>query len=148
VALVDLARRGVHPPELMPFSTPWTDTPPEALPLRFTQYHWGNRASFRAEQWTLDLAVVWDGVVVGTQGFMTRDCLVTRSGETGSWLGWAHQGRGIGTRMRGDLRLPVRSSWRAGDQVGSVRRQSSVARRQPRGRLPTEWHPSHGPAPG
>ena len=27
VALVDLARMGIHPPETMPFSTPWTDVP-------------------------------------------------------------------------------------------------------------------------
>ena len=34
------------------------------------------------------------------QGFTTSDYLVTRTGETGSWLGREHQGRGIGTRMR------------------------------------------------
>jgi RimJ/RimL family protein N-acetyltransferase len=48
----------------------------------------------------LDLVVRREGVVVGTQGFATRDYLVTRSGETGSWLGAAYQGRGIGTEMR------------------------------------------------
>jgi RimJ/RimL family protein N-acetyltransferase len=99
-ALADLAGRGVHPPDLMPFSTPWTDAPAAELPLRFTSYHWGNRVSFSRERWSLDLVVRWEGVVVGTQGFMTSDYLVTRSGETGSWLGREHQGRGIGTRMR------------------------------------------------
>jgi RimJ/RimL family protein N-acetyltransferase len=39
-------------------------------------------------------------VVVGCQGFQTRDFLVTRTGETGSWLGRAYHGRGIGTLMR------------------------------------------------
>jgi RimJ/RimL family protein N-acetyltransferase len=100
VALADLAGRGIHPPELMPFSTPWTDAPAPELPLRFAAYHWGNRASFSPERWSLDLAVAWEGVVVGTQGFTTNDYLVTRTGETGSWLGRGHQGRGIGTRMR------------------------------------------------
>jgi RimJ/RimL family protein N-acetyltransferase len=100
VALARLAGRGVHPPELMPFSTPWTDAPAAELPLRMAQYYWGSRASFSPERWSLDLAVVWEGVVAGTQGFNTRDYLVTRSGETGSWLGREHQGRGIGTRMR------------------------------------------------
>ncbi len=100
VALVDLVRGGVHPPEQMPFSTPWTDAPPDRLPLTFAQYHWDKRGAFRPERWTLDLAVVWDGVVVGVQGFTTSDYLVTRTGETGSWLGQAYQGRGIGTRMR------------------------------------------------
>ena len=100
VALADLAGRGVHPPDRMPFSTPWTDVPATELPLRFAAYHWGNRASFTPEHWSLDLVVAWEGVVVGTQGFTTSDYLVTRTGETGSWLGQAHQGRGIGTRMR------------------------------------------------
>jgi RimJ/RimL family protein N-acetyltransferase len=98
--LADLARRGVHPPDLMPFSTPWTDSPPPELPLRFAKYHWGTRAAFSPEQWSLNLAVAWEGEVVGTQGFTTTDYLVTRTGETGSWLGREHQGRGIGTRMR------------------------------------------------
>ena len=57
VALADLAGRGVHPPELMPFSTPWTDIPAPELPLRFAQYHWGTRASFGPEHWSLNLAV-------------------------------------------------------------------------------------------
>jgi RimJ/RimL family protein N-acetyltransferase len=99
-ALVDVALAGVHPPERMPFAVPWTDAPRDELPLRFAQYHWGNRASFTRERWTLDLVVRWAGEVVGTQGFFTRDYLVTRSGETGSWLGAVHQGRGIGTAMR------------------------------------------------
>jgi RimJ/RimL family protein N-acetyltransferase len=99
-ALVDVALAGIHAPDRMPFAVPWTDAPPDALPLRFAQYHWGNRASFAPERWALDLVVRWEGVVVGTQGFFSRDYLVTRSGETGSWLGAAHQGQGIGTAMR------------------------------------------------
>lgn len=98
--LLDLARHGIHPPEQMPFSTPWTDQQPERLPLSFAQYHWGTRASFRPEAWQLNLAVIWRGTMIGTQGFTTTDYLVTRTGETGSWLGRAHQGQGIGTRMR------------------------------------------------
>ena len=99
-ALADLAGKGIHPPDQMPFSTPWTDTPAVELPLRFAQYHWGTRAAFAREHWSLQLVVRWEDVVVGTQGFHTQDYLVTRTGETGSWLGREHQGRGIGTRMR------------------------------------------------
>jgi RimJ/RimL family protein N-acetyltransferase len=99
-ALAELALAGIHPPELMPFSVPWTDAAPGDLPLRFAQYHWGTRASFTREHWVLNLVARWEGVVVGTQGFVADDYLVTRSGETGSWLGAAHQGRGIGTAMR------------------------------------------------
>jgi RimJ/RimL family protein N-acetyltransferase len=39
-------------------------------------------------------------VLLGVQGFNTTKYLVTRSGETGSWLGREHQGRGVGTSMR------------------------------------------------
>jgi len=99
-ALADLVGKGIHPPDQMPFSTPWTDTPAVELPLRFAQYHWGTRAAFAREHWSLQLVVRWEDVVVGTQGFHTQDYLVTRTGETGSWLGREHQGRGIGTRMR------------------------------------------------
>ncbi len=98
--LAELASRGVHPPERMPFSVPWTDTPADQRPLQFAQYHWGVRTEFSPARWRLDLAVRWQGELVGAQGFGTRNYLVTRTGETGSWLGLAHQGRGIGTRMR------------------------------------------------
>jgi hypothetical protein len=64
------------------------------------QYHWGKRASFSATQWNADLAVFHDGELVGSQGFVTKDYLITRGGETGSWLGRRFQGRGIGTAMR------------------------------------------------
>lgn len=99
-ALGELAVRGIHPPDEMPFAVPWTDAPPDELPLRVAGYHWSNRATFAPDRWVLDFAVVWEGVVVGSQGFSTSDYLVTRSGETGSWLGREHQGQGIGTRMR------------------------------------------------
>jgi RimJ/RimL family protein N-acetyltransferase len=98
--LIGLARRGVHAPDRMPFLVPWTDTPADEFALRFAQYHWGVRTEFSRDRWRLDLAVRWQGELVGTQGFATRDYLVTRTGETGSWLGLEHQGRGIGTRMR------------------------------------------------
>ncbi len=100
VLLGELAQRGVHPPERMPFYHPWTDAPAEQIPLGMVQYHWGERAALSPARWSLDLGVWVDGELVGTQGLGTRDFLLTRTGETGSWLGLAHQGRGIGTRMR------------------------------------------------
>ncbi|MEO7752369.1 MAG: GNAT family protein [Terracoccus sp.] len=98
--LCDLAAAGIHPRDRMPFLTPWTDAGPEDLRRNTAQYHWRNRASFSPEAWSLELGVWHDGVLVGTQGIATTDYLVTRTGETGSWLGLAHQGRGIGTAMR------------------------------------------------
>ena len=99
-ALVELAINGIHPPDQMPFYVPWSTRPPDELAPNTAAYFWRNRASFAPEQWTLDLAVWWDGELVGVQGFSTEQYLVTRTGETGSWLGAAHQGRGIGTHMR------------------------------------------------
>lgn len=58
------------------------------------------RAAFSPEAWTLDLAVRRDGVIVGVQGVVTTDFVVTRTGSTGSWLGREFQGQGIGTLMR------------------------------------------------
>lgn len=98
--LADLAVAGIHDPETMPFSVPWSLAPADELPQRFAQFHWGQRASFGPESWSADLAVLWDGELVGVQGLLARGYLVTRTAETGSWLGRAHQGKGIGTAMR------------------------------------------------
>lgn len=98
--LVDLALAGIHDPERMPFAVPWTDAPAAELPLRFAQYHWGLRSAWRRERWQLELAVEHAGRIVGVQGFATTDYLLTRSGETGSWLGRQFHGHGIGTAMR------------------------------------------------
>ena len=100
VALAGLAVAGIHEPDRMPFFYPWTDVPATELPLNFVQYHWKARAEWRRDSWELSLGVWSEGELVGVQAISTQDFLVTRSGETGSWLGLAHQGRGIGTAMR------------------------------------------------
>jgi RimJ/RimL family protein N-acetyltransferase len=99
-ALCDLASRGIHPPERMPFYFPWTDAPPDRLPLNTAQYHWRVRAAFGIDAWTLPLGVWFEGALVGSQALEAEHFLVTRTAETGSWLGAEHQGRGIGTAMR------------------------------------------------
>jgi RimJ/RimL family protein N-acetyltransferase len=98
VGLADLAERGVHDPAEMPFYFPWTQQ--ADLPRSFAAYHWRTRAEFSPASWTLNLAVLHEGRLVGVQGFDTSHYLVTRTGETGSWLGREFQGRGIGTAMR------------------------------------------------
>ena len=98
--LADLARRGIHDPDEMPFYVPWTDALRADLARNTAAYHWRSRAEFSPSQWGLHLAVIHDGQLVGVQGFETSDYLVTRTGETGSWLGREFQGRGIGTAMR------------------------------------------------
>jgi RimJ/RimL family protein N-acetyltransferase len=99
-ALVDLALRGIHDPDVMPFAHPWTDTSRAELPQSMAAYYWSARASFSPAKWTLDLAVRVDGELVGVQGVATEDYLVLRSAESGSWLGRKYQRRGIGTAMR------------------------------------------------
>ena len=98
--LAELAIKGVHDPDFMPFFVPWSIAPAAEMPRNMAQFHWGQRAAFSPEKWSIDLAVFYDGQLVGSQGFGTRDFLVTRIGETGSWLGREFHGRGIGTAMR------------------------------------------------
>lgn len=98
-----LAHAGIHAPTEMPFYFPWTVGSRDEVRLRLMQYHWGQRAAMTPASWTLETTVRFDGEVVGCQSISTKDYLVTRTGETGSWLGLKHHGRGIGTMMRQTL---------------------------------------------
>jgi RimJ/RimL family protein N-acetyltransferase len=90
----------IHDPDFMPFGFPWSLTPAPEMARSVAQYHWGRRASFSPAQWTADFAVTYGGELVGCQGFSTKNYLILRGGETGSWLGRGFQGKGIGTAMR------------------------------------------------
>lgn len=98
--LAAAAAEGVHPPEFMPFTIPWTRAEPPALQRSSLQFFWRARADLRPEDWMLPFAVVEDGRIVGNQTVAAKDFAVTRTVETGSWLGLAHQGRGLGKEMR------------------------------------------------
>ena len=97
--LAELAIKGVHDPDFMPFFVPWSiggrrDAEEHgAVPLGAARQllagavgHGPGRVLRRPA-----------GRVAGVQ---RRDFLVTRIGETGSWLGREFHGRGIGTAMR------------------------------------------------
>jgi RimJ/RimL family protein N-acetyltransferase len=99
-ALVDLAARGVHDPMSMPFAFPWTDAPPTELPRNTAVHYWSSRAANCVDRWSLELVVRHEQRIVGIQALATENYLVRRTGETGSWLGSEHQGKGIGTLMR------------------------------------------------
>jgi RimJ/RimL family protein N-acetyltransferase len=96
----DLVLSGVHDPGFMPFYYAWTDADPAELPANYAKFHWSKRSEFSPENFTLEFAVRRAGELVGSQGFSTRDFRVTRTGETGSWLGRRFHGQGIGTLMR------------------------------------------------
>ena len=98
--IAQLAARGVHDDDFMPFYVPWSRGTPEEVARSVTTYHWSVRPKVGPKHLTLDLATILDGVPVGTQGAGGDDWAVLRQAETGSWLGREFQGRGIGTRMR------------------------------------------------
>lgn len=98
--LVDEAYRGVHPPEEMPFLTPWTDTDPRYMGRGALQFFWSQRAAFSPDGWAVHFLVRVDGRVIGTQGLTGKDFGVTREVSSGSWLGLRHQRHGYGTEMR------------------------------------------------
>jgi RimJ/RimL family protein N-acetyltransferase len=98
--LADRAMEGVHDPDRMPFNVPWTDAPAAELPGNVIRFYLGAIARWRADQWSCTFAVVHEGRVIGCQELSATDFRVTREVHTGSWLGRAHQGAGIGTEMR------------------------------------------------
>ena len=95
-----VAHAGIHDPDRLPFYVPWTEPKGADLERAFMQYHWLNRANLSPDSWSLDLGVWDEGRFVGVQGVSTHDFPVTRTGETGSWLGQEFHGRGLGTLMR------------------------------------------------
>lgn len=98
--LVAVAYAGVHPPGEMPFLEPWTDADPRYMGRGTLQYHWQQRAALAPEEWNVHFLVRHGGRVVGVQSLGAKDFGVVREVTTGSWLGRAHQGAGIGTEMR------------------------------------------------
>ncbi|MDQ6747856.1 MAG: GNAT family N-acetyltransferase [Candidatus Dormibacteraeota bacterium] len=98
--LARVAAGGVHDPGLMPFDIPWTDARSPELERAALQWWWSQRAAWTREAWTFTGGVFVDGVVVGVQDLGAHSFPALRSVFTGSWLGRAHQGRGLGREMR------------------------------------------------
>jgi RimJ/RimL family protein N-acetyltransferase len=97
---VELAGRGIHPPEEMPFSIPWTDMPSPARERESYQFYMSTRAGWKADDWVLTLGVWVDGEPAGFQDLRAHAFQIYRTVLTGSWLGREFQGRGIGKLMR------------------------------------------------
>lgn len=98
--LCQVARAGIHEPDFMPFGVPWTDKPSPQFEREFMQHHWGVRAQWSPQRWTLGLAAFLNGEPVGFQDVGAADFAVLREVGTGSWLGRAFQGGGLGKQMR------------------------------------------------
>jgi RimJ/RimL family protein N-acetyltransferase len=100
-ALGELAGRGVHPPDEMPFSVPWTDGIGEPDFLDgFCAYHRAQLEEWSPESWHLPFLVWCEGELVGGQSVFAKKFASRREISTGSWLGLEFQHRGIGTEMR------------------------------------------------
>jgi len=97
---LDVILGGIHPADRMPFAMPWTDAPRDELVPNTLRHYWTARGSSTPEHWTLPFIVRRGGAVVGLQELMGQNFAVTKTVVTGSWLGTAHQGDGIGTEMR------------------------------------------------
>ena len=98
--LLDAIDAGIHDPDAMPFTIPWTDAEPEERRLSAVQHWWGNRANWRVDGWVLNFAVFLEGRAVGTQALMAKHFDEMREVDSGSWLTRAEQGKGYGTEMR------------------------------------------------
>src|SRR5262249_20797510 len=72
-ALATLAETGVHDPAVQPFAVAWTDAEPAARARSVLQYHWRCLGKWNPADWELNLAVICDGVVVGSQGVSATD---------------------------------------------------------------------------
>ena len=99
--LGSLATRGIHPPDEMPFGVAWTDgIGRPGFRESFAAFHRNQCESWSPHDWHLDLVVWADGELVGNQELYAKSFRETLIVGSGSWLGAAFQGRGIGTEMR------------------------------------------------
>jgi len=99
-AVAELAVQGIHDPGFRPFLRAWDEVPAPHQQRNTLQHLWSKRASWSPASWLCGLAVVAGGVPVGLQTLEAERFGARRSVKTGSWLGRAHQGRGLGTEMR------------------------------------------------
>jgi RimJ/RimL family protein N-acetyltransferase len=99
--LAEVARQGIHPPGEMPFAVPWTDASGDpGFVSDVVAHHEQVLAAWTPEEWRLNLLAFHDGAPVGSQALRAAGFAVERTVDTGSWLGAASQGRGLGTEMR------------------------------------------------
>jgi RimJ/RimL family protein N-acetyltransferase/predicted GNAT family acetyltransferase len=99
--LAEVARRGIHRRQEMPFAVAWTDNADAPRFVDdFVEFHEDALARWRKGDWTLNLIAFHEGRPIGTQGMGAKGFARKRVVGTGSWLGRRWQRRGLGTEMR------------------------------------------------
>jgi RimJ/RimL family protein N-acetyltransferase len=100
LALLDVAKAGIHPADEMPFGVAWSVEPSPAFERGFVAHHWVSRGGWSVDDWALNLLVESDGQPIGSQSIVAKAFALHRTVDTGSWLGRAYQGHGFGKEMR------------------------------------------------
>jgi RimJ/RimL family protein N-acetyltransferase len=97
---MDAIDAGIHQPEDMPFSIPWTDEEPISRRRSTAQFLWRQRANWSREDWNLPFAVLRAGRPIGLQAIHAKAFPILREVQTASWLSQPYQGQGLGKEMR------------------------------------------------
>ena len=120
--LFAVAEAGIHDADAMPFGVAWTDHLEEES---FLAHHAIALESATPAEWTLNLVAFSGGEPIGAQALRATSFAETRTVDTGSWLGRAWQGRGLGTEMR------TAALTFAFDHLGARRATSGAIERNP-----------------
>jgi RimJ/RimL family protein N-acetyltransferase/ribosomal protein S18 acetylase RimI-like enzyme len=100
-ALGELAQRGIHDPDSMPFGVAWTDDSDRpGFVDEGVEHHEARLREWQPGDWTLNLIAFHRGRPIGVQSVRGERFAELRTVDTGSWLGRAFQGQGLGTEMR------------------------------------------------
>lgn len=99
-AIIEVAKRGIHDPSIMPFQVSWTDVPSPQFERNTYQWAWRARGGWSAEEWMLNLAVFLGDQLIGVQSVGAKDFARLKTVTSGSWLGQPFQGKGYGKEMR------------------------------------------------
>src|SRR3954468_1349080 len=78
IEIAELAAKGIHDDDYMPFAFPWSREPSPKLERQSIQHYWLMRAQWTAEEWHLNPVTVVDGEVVGMQGMGATQFAIRR----------------------------------------------------------------------
>jgi len=99
-ALADAAAEGVHDPDFMPFAVPWTENGPAAAGRSVALWYHRCIGRWEPGNWSFPFTVFHEGRPIGVQQLHGKAFAIGREVGSGSWMGRAHQGKGLGTEMR------------------------------------------------